>query len=98
MVNRSATWADWDEELLAIELLDLQTADFDLALTGFDAKEIDELLLTDAPDEDADPAAAEPPGYPCRRPVALWAAPGAMRRRDRCRRWCRGCSVTTSRS
>src|SRR5665811_1044532 len=32
MVNRSATWADWDEELLAIELLDLQTSDFDLAL------------------------------------------------------------------
>ena len=23
MVNRSATWADWDQELLAIELLDL---------------------------------------------------------------------------
>src|SRR5947208_11963662 len=29
MVNRSATWADWDEEMLRIELLDLQTADFD---------------------------------------------------------------------
>src|SRR4030088_2549066 len=40
MVNRSATWADWDEELLALELLDLQTTDYDLALTGFDAKEI----------------------------------------------------------
>src|SRR4249919_2637519 len=34
MVNRSATWADWDEDLLAIELLDLQTSGFDLALTG----------------------------------------------------------------
>src|ERR1700735_2147476 len=27
MVNRSATWADWDEELLEIELMDLQTSD-----------------------------------------------------------------------
>jgi DNA modification methylase len=55
MVNRSATWADWDDELLAIELLDLQTSDFDLALTGFDTKEIDELILNDAPGEDDTP-------------------------------------------
>ncbi len=39
MVNRSVTWADWDEELLALELLDLQTEDFDLSLTGFSEKE-----------------------------------------------------------
>ncbi len=45
MVNRSVTWADWDEELLALELLDLQTEDFDLSLTGFSAKEIDALTL-----------------------------------------------------
>ena len=55
MVNRSATWADWDEELLALELLDLQTADFDLTLTGFDTKEIDDLILNDPPAEDAAP-------------------------------------------
>jgi ParB-like chromosome segregation protein Spo0J len=42
-VNRSATWAEWDEELLAQELRELEIADFDLALTGFDAKELDEL-------------------------------------------------------
>src|SRR6202789_4701427 len=41
MVNRSATWADWDDELLKLELMDLETADFDLALTGFDSKEIE---------------------------------------------------------
>jgi len=35
MVNRSATWADWDDELLAQELLDLQTAGYDLSFTGF---------------------------------------------------------------
>src|SRR6476659_3582408 len=44
MVNRSVTWADWDEELLGLELLDLKAAAFDLSLTGFDTKEIDDLL------------------------------------------------------
>src|ERR1019366_2122559 len=47
MVNRSATWAAWDEELLALELQDLQASDYDLSLTGFDSKEIDDLLLSD---------------------------------------------------
>src|SRR3974377_1788377 len=40
MVNRSVTWADWDEELLALELQELQEADFDLGLTGFDDSEL----------------------------------------------------------
>src|ERR1700675_3088446 len=31
MVNRSVTWAAWDEELLAIELQELNAADFDLS-------------------------------------------------------------------
>src|SRR5215831_11384800 len=44
MVNRSVTWADWDEELLALELQDLKESDFDLDLTGFDPGEIDGLL------------------------------------------------------
>src|SRR6476469_2315734 len=32
MVNRSVSWADWDEELLALELQDIQESDFDLSL------------------------------------------------------------------
>src|SRR6266849_5770927 len=44
LVNRSVTWADWDEELLALELRDIQESDFDLDLTGFDPGEIDGLL------------------------------------------------------
>src|SRR5947199_1518784 len=44
LVNRSATWAEWDEELLAQELRELERADFDLTLTGVEAKELDELL------------------------------------------------------
>ena len=44
LVNRSATWAAWDDELLALELQELSEADFDLSLTGFDQKEIDDFL------------------------------------------------------
>src|SRR5579872_6196918 len=44
MVNRSVTWADWDEELLALELQDIQESDFDLSLTGFDDDELARLL------------------------------------------------------
>src|SRR5262249_14805937 len=50
IVNRSVTWADWDEELLAGELLDLKASVFDLSLTGFDSREIDALLAI--PDEE----------------------------------------------
>src|SRR5437667_6725044 len=58
MVNRSVTWADWDEELLALELQELNEADFDLSLTGFNPKELDDLLLDP---EDDDKANAAPP-------------------------------------
>src|ERR1700739_2216015 len=57
LVNRSATWADFDEELLALELQDLEGAEFDLSLTGFDAGEIDELL--EIGDEEGDLSQAE---------------------------------------
>lgn len=57
LVNRSVTWADWDEELLALELQEIKEADFDLSLTGFDPKELDDLLVAD----DVDRANAIPP-------------------------------------
>src|SRR5215469_4050370 len=44
LVNRSVTWASWDEDLLALELQELSEADFDLDLTGFNPGEIDGLL------------------------------------------------------
>ena len=40
-VNRSATWATWDLELVTFELADLKMAEFDLHLTGFSGFEID---------------------------------------------------------
>ena len=61
MVNRSVTWADWDEELLKLELMDLETADFDLSLTGFDPKEIDALTLeTNLAEDEVPPVPATP--------------------------------------
>jgi ParB-like chromosome segregation protein Spo0J len=40
LANRSATWAEWDEELLSLELEDLKDFGFDLTLTGFDSEEL----------------------------------------------------------
>jgi DNA modification methylase len=69
MVNRSVTWADWDVELLAAEFGDLQALDFDLTLTGFDAKEIDAFTLQPNAAEDEVPP---DPEVPTSRPGDLW--------------------------
>ena len=57
--NRIAMNAGWDTELLSLELKELEAADFDLELTGFDDAELAELLAeaVEVP-EDADPDAA----------------------------------------
>src|SRR5436305_11008367 len=44
LVNRSVNWADWDEELVALEMVDLQKLEYDLSLTGFGDKETAEFL------------------------------------------------------
>src|ERR1700731_4055053 len=54
MVNRAVGWAEWDAELLGLELLELKGLDFDLDLTGFDSREIDEFLAGPDLDEGAD--------------------------------------------
>lgn len=73
LANRSASWAEWDDELLALELKDLQDAGYDLGFTGFDAGEL-KGLMEDGPtagltDEDAAP---EPPADPVTKPGDLW--------------------------
>ena len=70
MVNRSVTWADWDEELLSLELQELNAADFDLSLTGFNPGEIDGLLAI--PDEERAKAVPEVPENPVSRVGDLW--------------------------
>lgn len=43
-VNRSATWADWDNELLLQELQDLQNMNYDIHFTGFDDSELEKMM------------------------------------------------------
>ncbi len=43
-VNKMADLADWDYDLLADELKELATMDFDLGLTGFEGQELADLL------------------------------------------------------
>jgi len=71
MVNRSVTWAAWDEDLLALELQELKDSDFDLSLTGFDPGEIDGLLALE--DEERANAAPPVPENPVSRVGDLWA-------------------------
>jgi DNA modification methylase len=70
LVNRSATWADFDEELLALELHEIQAADFDLSLTGFDPGEIDKLLVLE--DDEKANTAPPLPESPVSRVGDLW--------------------------
>jgi ParB-like chromosome segregation protein Spo0J len=60
--NQTATLAEWDFELLPIELKDLQQAQYDLSVLGFDAEELAELLDGDVAEGLTDPdAVPEPP-------------------------------------
>lgn len=69
--NKLALSAGWDEELLRLELEELQSMDFDIALTGFGDMELSSILgpsdgLTDEDD------APEAPADPVTRAGDLW--------------------------
>ena len=74
MVNRSVTWAEWDEDKVALELREIQEADFDLSLTGFEDQELAQLLAAlDATDKLCDEDAAPPaPQTPTSKMGDLW--------------------------
>lgn len=73
--NRLAENAGWDPKLLALEFQYLEDLDFDLALTGFEAPEIDNLIagraLETAPQDPAD-AVPAPTATAITRPGDLW--------------------------
>lgn len=71
MVNRSATWADFDAERVTLELEDLKALDFDLSLSGFDSHEIDEYLFADS-GEGRDEEEKAVPEHPITRAGDLW--------------------------
>lgn len=73
LVNRSATWADWAEDALRVELASLQQLEVDLTLTGFDARELDAFLLAAPPQGNTDPdAVPDPSAEPESKPGDLW--------------------------
>ncbi len=71
MVNRSVSWADWDEKLVALEIGELKALDYDLNLTGFEPVEIDEFLFRDG-DEGQEDAVPEAPESAVTRLGDLW--------------------------
>jgi ParB-like chromosome segregation protein Spo0J len=74
MVNRSVGWADWDQELLGLELLELKGLDFDLDLTGFNSDELDRYLagIDATPGLTDEDEAPEPPDTPVSKVGDLW--------------------------
>jgi len=63
--NRLALAADWDNELLALELENLKDLDFNISLIGFDDEELEELFLEESNleviEDDYDEAPPEEP-------------------------------------
>lgn len=73
--NKIAENAGWDEELLRVELAALQEDDFDLALTGFDADELLEIMAgeeTTTEGQTDEDAAPEVPETPVSMPGDIW--------------------------
>ena len=62
--NRLALDAGWDIDMLKVELADLNLADFDLTLTGFDTDELANLLSDPAEGLTDDDAVPEVPAVP----------------------------------
>ena len=71
LVNRSATWADWDMDAVALEITELKGLDFDLNLTGFDRLELDQ-LLNKSLEEEPEGGVLEPPEKPATRRGDIW--------------------------
>jgi DNA modification methylase len=77
--NRLALDAGWDEEMLALELAELSDAGFDLALTGFDADELADLMAGGEADNQGqtdDDAVPEVAQEVVSRPGDLWMLGG----------------------
>jgi ParB-like chromosome segregation protein Spo0J len=71
MDNRSHEETDWDLELLGPELEELRSLDFDLELTGFDEREVEDLLADPDVDDRANLVPAVPE-HPATMPSDVW--------------------------
>jgi DNA modification methylase len=71
--NKSSELADWNFDLLPIELGELQTAGFDLSLLGFDSDELLKLMSGDVAEGITDPDdVPAPPDKAVTQPGDLW--------------------------
>src|SRR5262245_40003208 len=71
--NQTARLSDWDTDKLTAELLDLQTMDIDLDLTGFTPEELAGLMAPATPAGLTDPdAVPDLPDAPTTQPGDLW--------------------------
>ncbi|MEQ8790104.1 MAG: DNA modification methylase [Pirellulaceae bacterium] len=71
--NQTASLAEWDYDLLPIELGELQAANYDLGLLGFDQDELAKLLGGDLQEGLTDPdEVPEPPDEAITQPGDLW--------------------------
>jgi DNA modification methylase len=72
-VNKMSELADWDEDLLRAELLDLQGIEFDMDLLGFDVETLEDLLyIKPERDDSKDDDVPEPPADPVSNLGDLW--------------------------
>jgi DNA modification methylase len=71
MDNRSHEESSWDFELLGPEISELRDLSFDIDLTGFNTRELDELLLADS-DSAGEEFVPPLPENPASRPGDLW--------------------------
>ena len=77
--NRIAENAGWDDAMLRVELAALADDDFNVALTGFDADALAELMAGEEPDADGqtvDDAVPEVPETPISRSGDIWLLGG----------------------
>ena len=70
--NRTNEEAKWDEELLKMELKELDYKEFDLKMTGFDDKQINDLLFEEKQGLTDDDAVPETPEEPITKLGDIW--------------------------
>jgi DNA modification methylase len=77
LANRSVNWAEWDNDLLTLELQELKLEQFDLKLTGFTDNELIKLLrLPEAEDDNFQPPQDEAAPEPITQPGDVWLLGG----------------------
>ena len=70
--NRTNEEAEWDDELLALEIKDLEMKDFDISLTGMDKPELDKILFEEKQGNADDDEVPETPEEPISKLGDIW--------------------------